>query len=327
LKRTVSLVTGGAGFIGSHICGLLLERGDEVRVLDNFSTGKRENIREAESRHAGQLRLVLGDIRDSKVLRDVMSGADLVFHQAAVVSVQKSVEDPLGTHSVNLEGALKVFEAARAAGLRKVVFASSTAIYGDSEELPKREDMKPNPLSPYAATKYAAEVYASIYSNLYQTPVVCLRYFNVFGPRQDPKSEYAAVIPKFVTRMLSGQVPVIYGDGEQTRDFVFVEDVARANLLAANSSVAGVSLNIASGRRYSLNSLIAALNGILGLDCRPKHEAPRLGEVRDSHADISLAGSALGYTPQVGLDEGLRRTVEWFRKAGAASGVEGQSWT
>jgi len=234
------------------------------------------------------------------------------------VSVQKSVEDPLEAHSVNLEGALRIFEGARAARVRKVVFASSTAVYGDSEELPKREGMKLNPLSPYAVTKHACELYASIYSSLYQTPVACLRYFNVFGPRQDPKSEYAAVIPKFVTRMLSGRVPLIFGDGEQTRDFVFVEDVARANVLAADSSAAGVSLNIASGQRYSLNSLVLVLNRILGLNYKPEYEAPRLGEVRDSHADISLAGAALGYSPRVGLEAGLKRTVEWFRKSGTA---------
>jgi UDP-glucose 4-epimerase len=317
-QRTRSLVTGGAGFIGSHISELLLERGDEVRVLDNLSTGKLENVRAAGSRHGERLRFVEGDIRDAVTLEKALDGADLVFHQAAMVSVQKSVEAPLEAHSVNLEGTLRVFEAARAAGVKKVVFASSTAVYGNSPELPKKEDMKLDPLSPYAATKYAGEIYGSIYSALYGLPVVCLRYFNVFGPRQDPTSEYAAVIPKFIARLLSGRPPVIYGDGEQTRDFVFVEDVARANLLAAASAATGVSVNIGSSRRYSLNELAAVLNQILGLDCKPIYEAPRQGEVRDSHADISLAGAAFGYSPRVGLEEGLRRTVEWFRKAGSA---------
>jgi UDP-glucose 4-epimerase len=230
--------------------------------------------------------------------------------------VQKSVEDPLEANSVNLEGTLKVFLAAKEAGVRKVVFASSTAVYGNSEELPKREAMTPQPVSPYAAAKYGGEIYGRIFSTLYDLPVVCLRYFNVFGPRQDPSSEYAAVIPKFVSRMLNGKRPVIYGDGGQTRDFVFVEDVARANLLAAESNAAGLALNIAAGQRYSLNNLVAILGKVLDLDFQPVYEPARLGEVRDSQADISLANRTIGYVPAVTLHEGLRRTAAWFKANG-----------
>jgi len=217
-------------------------------------------------------------------------------------------------NSVNLEGTLKVFHAAREAGARRVVFASSTAVYGNSEELPKRETMTGEPVSPYAAAKYGGEIYARIYSSLYGLPVVCLRYFNVFGPRQDPTSEYAAAIPKFISRMLQAKRPVIFGDGRQTRDFVFVEDVARANLLAADSNATGVTVNVATGERYSLNNLVAILVELLGSDLQPVYEAARPGEVRDSQADISLAKRTIGYLPQVSLRQGLERTTAWFKR-------------
>ncbi|MFB3905846.1 MAG: SDR family oxidoreductase [Acidobacteriota bacterium] len=315
-ERGIQVVTGGAGFIGSHICQLLLKRGDRVRVLDNFSSGKRANIEPFKRHFPAQLEVIEGDIRDSGALRGVMDEATTVFHQAAMVSVQKSVEDPLEANSVNLDGTLKVFQAAREAGVRKVVFASSTAVYGNSEELPKRESMTAAPLSPYAAAKYAGEIYAKIFSALYGLPVVCLRYFNVFGPRQDPTSEYAAVIPKFISRMLRGQRPVIYGDGNQTRDFVFVEDVARANLLAGDPGAGGAVLNIAAGQRYSLNNLVVILDELLGLDFQPVYKPARLGEVRDSQADISLANRTIGYAPVVTLREGLKLTAHWFKANG-----------
>jgi len=314
--RGIQVVTGGAGFIGSHICQLLLERGDRVRILDNFSSGRTANLEHFQHEQAGRLEVFKGDIRDLAIVERVMEGAETVFHQAAIVSVQKSVEDPLEVNSVNLEGTLKVFQAAKDAGVKKIVFASSTAVYGSSEELPKRETMSVDPLSPYAAAKYGGEIYGKIFSTLYGLPVVCLRYFNVFGPRQDPTSEYAAVIPKFITRMLRGQRPVIFGDGGQTRDFVFVEDVARANLLAADGPATGITLNIAAAQRYSLNDLVVILGEILGLDFQPVYEPARPGEVRDSQADISLAKKIIGYIPAVTLQDGLRRTVTWFRANG-----------
>lgn len=313
-ERSIQVVTGGAGFIGSHVCKLLLERGDCVRVLDDFSSGKVTNIEPFQRDYPGQLEVFEGDIRDLGRLREVTKGASTVFHQAAIVSVQQSVEDPVEVNSVNLEGTLKVFQAAREAAVKKLVFASSTAVYGNSEELPKRETMAADPLSPYAAAKYGGEIYGKIFSNLYRLPVVCLRYFNVFGPKQDPTSEYAAVIPKFISRMLKSQQPVIFGDGGQTRDFVFVEDVARANVLAGDSTAGGLTLNIASGQRYSLNDLVIILNELLGLDLQPVYEPARLGEVRDSQADISLANRTIGYLPSVTLREGLKRTAEWFKR-------------
>ncbi len=315
-ERGIQVVTGGAGFIGSHICYLLLKRGDRVRILDNFSSGKIANIEAFRHEYPGRLEVFEGDIRDLGTLQGVMEKATTVFHQAAMVSVQKSVEAPLEANSVNLEGTLKVFQAAREAGVNKVVFASSTAVYGNSEELPKRETMAAEPVSPYAAAKYGAEIYGRIFSTLYGLPVVCLRYFNVFGPRQDPSSEYAAVIPKFISRMLKGERPVIYGDGGQTRDFVFVEDVARANLLAADSAAAGLALNVAAGQRYSLNDLVVILDELLGLDFQPVYEPARRGEVRDSQADISLANKTIGYVPSVTLREGLKRTAAWFKANG-----------
>jgi len=315
-ERGIQVVTGGAGFIGSHICQILLKRGDSVRILDNFSSGKIANIESFRTEYPGQFQVFEGDIRDAVTVAQVMEGATTVFHQAAMVSVQESVENPLEANSVNLEGTLKVFQAAKEAGVSKLVFASSTAVYGSSEELPKRETMAAQPLSPYAAAKYGSEIYGRIFSTIYGLPVVSLRYFNVYGPRQDPASEYAAVIPKFISRMLAGKRPVIFGDGEQTRDFVFVNDVARANLLAAEADASGLALNIAAGQRYSLNDLVVILDEILGLNFQPVYEPARLGEVRDSQADILLANKTIGYAPEVTVHDGLRRTVEWFKANG-----------
>ncbi|HXK59571.1 MAG TPA: SDR family oxidoreductase [Acidobacteriota bacterium] len=310
----VFLVTGGAGFIGSHICEWLLRRGDSVRILDNFSSGKRSTVSRLKKRYPNQVEVFDTDIRDYRSLRRATQNVAAVFHQAAIVSVQKSVEDPLEAVSVNLEGTAKVFQAAKESGVQKVVFASSTAVYGNSEELPKSESMSLQPLSPYAATKEGGEIFGRIFSMLYGLPIISLRYFNVFGPRQDPATEYAAVIPRFISRMMAGDRPVIYGDGEQTRDFVYVDDIVRANLLAAESPVAGIALNIASGQRYSLNSLVLILNDVLNLDFQPKYEPARPGEVRHSLADISLATKTLGYRPEVSLREGLLRTIAWFRE-------------
>jgi UDP-glucose 4-epimerase len=316
-------VTGGAGFIGSHICRRLVARGDQVRIIDNFSTGRKANIADLCAAYPARCEVFERDIRDLSALCRILQGVEAVFHQAAITSVQRSVEEPLETNSVNVEGTLKVFEAAREAHVKRVVFASSTSVYGDSEELPKVESMQPRPLSPYAASKYAGEVFGAVYSKTFLLPVVSLRYFNVFGPRQDPASEYAAVIPKFVTRMLRGLPPLVFGDGEQSRDFVYVDDVVSANLLATDGDSLGMAVNIAAGQRFSLNRLAEILNDILGMSLEPIHDAPRLGEVRHSQADISLARARLGFIPSVSFQEGLRRTVDWFRTQHAGTQAAG----
>lgn len=304
------LVTGGAGFIGSNIVEELLRRGERVRVLDNFSTGKRENLAAFQER----IELVEGDLRDLSTVRRAVEGVDYVLHQAALPSVPRSVDDPLENDAVNVTGTLNLLVAARDAGVRRVVFASSCAVYGDEPTLPKREDMLPQPKSPYAVSKLAGEHYCRAFSEVYGLETVALRYFNVFGPRQDPASDYAAVIPLFITRMLRGQAPTIHGDGLQSRDFVYVADVVQANLLAATvPGVAGHVFNIAGGERYTLLDLIRVLNDVLGTDIVPVHDAPRPGDVRHSQADIGAAQQALGYRVVVDFAEGLRRTVEWYR--------------
>ncbi len=300
------VVTGGAGFIGSHLVRALVERGDQVVVVDNLSTGREANL-------AGLLdrcRLVRGDVRKEDLLDQVFRGANVVFHQAAMVSVQKSVEDPLECDDVNVRGTLKVLECARRCGVGRVVFASTCAIYGDAEILPKREDLPPCPLSPYAVSKLVNEHYGLLYRRLYGLSVQPLRYFNVFGPGQDPSSDYAAVIPKFITRMLAGDRPIIFGDGEQTRDFIYVGNVVQANLLAADRDSPGQPLNIGTGASYSLNQLVAMLNEILGTSLDPVYREPRQGDVRHSRADVTLAREALGFVPAVGFREGLERTVQ-----------------
>lgn len=309
------LVTGGAGFIGSNIVEELLPRGETVRVLDNFSTGKRENLAAFRER----IELVAGDLRDLPTVRRAVEGVDYILHQAALPSVPRSVDDPLENDAVNVAGTLNLLVAARDAGVRRVVFASSCAVYGDEPTLPKREDMLPQPKSPYAVSKLAGEYYCRAFSEVYGLETVALRYFNVFGPRQDPTSDYAAVIPRFITRLLRGEAPVIYGDGLQSRDFVYVANVVQANLLAATTpGVAGRAFNIASGERYTLLDLIRILNDVLGTAVAPIHEDPRPGDVRYSQADIGAAQKALGYDPAVDFAEGLRRTVEWYR---ASTGI------
>lgn len=305
------LVTGGAGFIGSSIVRRLVARGDAVRLLDNFSSGRRENL--------GGLRdveIIEADIRDELRLKRAFQGVSIVFHQAAIASVPRSVEDPVTANEVNLTGTLKVLQAARHAGARRVVYASSSSAYGDEPTFPKVESMLPSPLSPYAAAKVAGELYCHAFHKIYGLETVSLRYFNVFGPRQDPRSEYAAVIPRFVTAALRGEPAVIYGDGEQTRDFCFVEDVVTANLLAASvdgKAAAGRVFNIASGQANSLNGVLHHLEGILGRVVGRQHEPPRVGDVRHSLADISAAGTTLGYRPAAAFVDGLRRTVEALR--------------
>lgn len=300
------LVTGGAGFIGSNIVEELVRRGERVRILDNFSTGRKENI----APFLGDIELIEGDLRHLDTVRQATEGVDYILHQGAVPSVQKSVDNPLETDETNVRGTLNVLVAARDAGVKRVVYASSSSIYGDTPTLPKTEEMKPAPLSPYAVSKLTGEHYGQAFYQVYGLEAVALRYFNVFGPRQDPNSQYAAVIPKFVTAMLEGKQPVIYGDGEQSRDFSYVTNVVQANLLAATApGVGGQVFNIACGQRYNLLELVAAINRILETEIAPVHTAPRVGDVRHSLADISKAEEILGYQVEVEFEEGLHHLI------------------
>jgi len=306
----LALVTGGAGFIGGHLVEGLLSAGWSVRVIDDLSTGSEQNLASV----IDQIELTRGDIRDADVLKRVMDGVEVVFHHAAMASVPQSIAQPLLANSINIDGTLLVLESARQAGVRRVVFAASSAAYGESEVLPKVETLPAAPLSPYALQKYTGEVYCRLYSVFYGLETVALRYFNVFGPRQDPNSDYAAVIPAFVAAAVSGKPPVIYGDGNQTRDFIYVENVVQANLLAADAERAsGAAINIAAGKRTSLNDLWQNIRGIVDTDVEPRYAAPREGDVRDSVADLTLASDLLGYDPGVGLAEGLARTIASFR--------------
>ncbi len=298
-------ITGGAGFIGSNLAQALAE-GNEVVVVDDLSAGKKENL-------AGlDVELVEGSILDLDLLRGAFEGCDCVFHQAAVASVQRSVEDPILTSRVGVEGTLNVLVAARDVGAKKVVFASSAAVYGDSPILPKREDMRPEPKSPYAVAKLAGEGFCLAFNEVYGMRNVALRYFNVYGPRQDPASEYAAVIPRFVSAYLAGKAPVIFGDGEQTRDFVYVKDLVRANILASEASVPGV-FNVASGTRTSLNELSGIIKEITGSKIDPRYSDARAGDIRDSVADIRLADN-IGYSPKYTMEEGLRDAIRWYSR-------------
>jgi UDP-glucose 4-epimerase len=303
------LVTGGAGFIGSHLVEALLARGRRVRVLDNFSTGDPANLAAVRD----DVEVIDGDITDRTSLTAALRGVAVVFHQAALASVPRSVADPVATHEACATGTLNVLLAARDAGVRRVVYAASSSAYGNSARLPKRESDPTAPLSPYAVAKLAGEHYCAAFSEVYGLETVRLRYFNVFGPRQTPDSPYAAVIPLFLREMLAGRRPHVHGDGEQSRDFTFVEDVVRANLLAAEApGVSGQVYNVAGGRRVSLLQLVAALNALLGTDISPAHGPPRPGDVRHSQADISRAAADLGYSPRVSIEAGLRRCVKFF---------------
>lgn len=304
------LVTGGAGFIGSHIATALVERGDSVRVVDNLSSGFRSNLRHLE----GRLEFIEGDVTDFRALAKVLEGVEVVFHEAALASVPASVRDPLESHRQCATATLNVLTAAHQAGVRRVVLAASSAAYGDRPTPIKRESDELDPLSPYAAAKIASELYCQAFAKSFGLETVSLRYFNVYGPRQDPTSEYSAVIPIFVSKMLSGERPTVFGDGLQSRDFVYVDDVVSANLLAAESDAAvGESINVASGRASTLLQLIAAINGALDTNIQPMFAAPRAGDVRDSLADISKARRCLGYEPAVSLDEGLKRSIDYYR--------------
>jgi nucleoside-diphosphate-sugar epimerase len=306
------LVTGGAGFIGSHIVDELLRRGETVRVLDNMATGKRENLEHCLER----IDFIEGDIRDMETCRRACADVDFVLHQAALGSVPRSMEDPLTSHDVNVTGTLKMLIAARDEGVKRFVYAASSSTYGDHPALPKVEDRIGNPLSPYAVTKYADELYARVFGRCYGLETVGLRYFNVFGPRQDPFSQYAAVIPLFVSALMRGEAPTINGDGEQTRDFTYVGNAVAANLLAcaAPAEAVGEVFNIACNERTSLNRLYRRLQELLDSDIAPLYGPSRVGDVRDSLADIDKARRLLGYKGEIKFDEGLRRSIEWYRK-------------
>ena len=305
-------MTGGAGFIGSHVAERLLRDGHRVRVLDNFSSGSRENL--AFGVGNPRFEVVEGDIRDFPATLAAARGAEVIFHQAAMRSVPRSVDDPLGANANNVTGTLNILKAGREAGARRVVYASSSSIYGDRPELPKREDQAPAPISPYAVSKLAGELYCAVWSRLFGLETVALRYFNVFGPRQDPASQYAAVVPRFIAWALAGEPLEVHADGTQSRDFTYVDNVVAANLLAANApGVSGEAFNVGCGARVSLLEIIGLLEGIVGRPL-PRHHTPRrAGDVPHTLADIAKAKRLLGYVPVVEFGEGLRRTVEFFK--------------
>lgn len=304
------LVTGGAGFIGSNLVEELLRQGSEVRVIDNFATGKPENLKPFD----GRIDFREVDICDLKALKEAVRGVDYVLHQAAIPSVPKSVIDPITSHNADLTGTLHVLWAAKEAGVKRLVYAASSSAYGDNPELPKREDMPSRPISPYGLMKYVGEEYCRLFTQLYELETVSLRYFNVFGPRQDPSSPYSGVLSRFITTMLAGKRPVIFGDGEQSRDFTFVANVVRGNLLACHASgVAGKMYNLACSERINLNQVVAQLNSILGTALEPVYEANRVGDIKHSLADISQAKADLKYLPSVQFQGGLRITVDWYR--------------
>ncbi len=315
LEETMAhyLVTGGAGFIGSHLVAELVARGERVRVLDNFSTGRRANLEPYQDR----IEVLEGDIRSYHLVRQAVAGIDFVLHQAALPSVPRSVRDPLTSNEVNVTGTLNMLQAALEAGVKRLVFASSSSVYGDNPALPKQESMIPQPRSPYAISKLAAEQYCQVFWQLYGLETVALRYFNVFGPRQDPASPYAAVIPKFITALQRGEAPTIHGDGSQSRDFTFIGNVVQANLKACTAAeAAGGVFNIACGERYTLLDLVVRLAHILDRPAEAYHTAPRPGDVLHSQADISQAKTLLDYKPEVDMGIGLERTVGWYSKDG-----------
>jgi nucleoside-diphosphate-sugar epimerase len=300
------LVTGGAGFIGSNIVEALVMRGDKVRVLDNFATGKRENLAPVMDK----IELVEGDVRSFHLVRESIEGIDFVLHQAALPSIPRSIKDPITTNEVNVSGTLNVLEAARDAGVERVVYASSSSIYGDSESMSKIENLPPRPLSPYAVSKLAGEKYCYVFHGIYGLKTISLRYFNVFGPRQDPNSQYAAVIPKFLRDMRDGKQPEVYGDGEQSRDFTHVENVVHANLLACEERAAALSgevFNIACGKRVTINQVVGHINRSLGKNIQPIYTDARAGDLKHSLADIGKASRSLGYAAKTDFEEGLAR--------------------
>src|SRR5712692_49823 len=304
------LVTGGAGFIGSHLVDGLLENGHAVRAIDNLSTGNLANLAHVRDR----IEMIEGDITNSQTVNSAMHGVDLIFHQAALASVPRSVADPMSTNRVCVDGTLNVLLAARDAKVKRVVYAASSSAYGASASLPKRETDQTLPLSPYAVAKLAAEHYCAAFTEVYGLETVRLRYFNIFGPRQPPDSPYAAVIPLFFEAMLAGRSPTIYGDGQQSRDFTYVADAVQANIRAATATkVSGNVYNVACGSRTSLLELVAKINALLGTNLQPVHQPPRLGDVKHSEADITLAQTEIGYVPKFDIDQGLRKCMEYFR--------------
>ena len=309
-------MTGGAGFVGSSITAALVERGEQVRVADDFSTGRRENVAEFET----QIELLQGDLAELDFARRAVDSVDYVIHQAAIPSVPRSVADPLGNNRAGVIATLNLLMAARDAGVRRMTYASSSSIYGEARDgAGKREDMLPAPLSPYGVSKLAAEQYCMSFYTVYGLETVALRYFNVFGPRQDPKSEYAAVIPRFITALLRGEPPTIYGDGEQTRDFTFVGNIVSANLHALeHPNAPGQIFNIAMGEVNNLNQLAAALRELTGGDIAPQYSEPRPGDIRHSFADVSKAAELLQFESQISLVEGLHATINWYRARSAA---------
>jgi nucleoside-diphosphate-sugar epimerase len=306
------LITGVAGFIGSALARAVIAQGDRVRGLDNLSTGKLENISEI----ASQIDFREGDLLDAALVRDMCHDIDYVLHQAAIASVPRSITDPLSSHRSNLDGTINLLIAARDARIKRVVYAASSSAYGDTPTLPKHEDMSPNPISPYAVAKLASEYYMASFYRCYCLETVCLRYFNIFGPRQDPDSPYSGVLAKFITQMLRGEQPTIFGDGTQSRDFTYIDNAVHANLLACKapaSEVAGRVFNIGVGQRADLNEMFRLLRNITGFNGEVKYAPERAGDVKHSLADLTRAKTYLGYTPKISFEEGLRRTVEWYR--------------
>lgn len=305
------LVTGGAGFIGSHLVENLAKNGNDVIILDNFATGSMNNISQLLTND--QVALVKGSVTDYNLLLDICKDVDGIFHEGAIPSVPRSLKDPLASNEANITGTLNILVAARDIGIKKVVYASSSSVYGDTPVLPKKESMVPSPKSPYAVTKLTGEYYCQVFSEIYGIEAVALRYFNVFGPRQDPKSEYSAVIPKFIVRLLHNESPIIYGDGDQTRDFTYVKDVVQANVKAMESHARGV-FNVAYGSRISLNHLVMMMKEIMGVSPKNIYKPARQGDVHDSLADISSAKMAFNYLPAYTLESGLTETIQWYQE-------------
>lgn len=307
------LVTGGAGFIGSHIAGELVKRGCGVRILDNFLTGKRENI----ASFLDKAELIEGDIRNLETCEHAVKGVDFVLHQAALPSVPRSIEDPLLINEININGTLNILLASRDAGIKRFVYASSSSVYGNDPHLPKKEGVEGSLLSPYAVSKLVGEKYCQVFSHVFGLSTVCLRYFNIFGPHQDHQSQYSAVIPIFINKILKGESPLIFGDGEQSRDFTYVTNVVEANLLACRAPrVSGETINVACGERTSVNSLASKINKLLKAEIKPSYDKPRPGDVKHSYADISRAKKMLEYEPKVSFQAGLEKTIYWYMDQG-----------